>query len=283
MNEGVGNQFNPGPHHARVGHSVPPALRPRRVGYHLNDFIAVFFRARAVEQLGAELVEPMSKPIVARRIQKQVSPHFNHFHATPQSNGKIKDVFECATVINHIEAPFPFRRNGQVKVVHHRSAFISRGVQGLHACGAEGAEEVFGLSARGPAAAELLIRQAVRLQQLLDLVGENIQYQSADREDVAELHALLASAQKKLHAVEIKSHIRKALDQPASINLSCEQIYTFLCMVAASAHVDNPLLRCYSPVHPRPRVGVPGLVCQWNYYFLKASRDRLSDGCGCAG
>jgi hypothetical protein len=109
---------------------------------HALDLEAMLARERAIEELGAELVEAVPELVVRRREDEEPPAGAHHAHAIGERYGKVEDVLERAAVDDRVVALLEARRHRLVHVVGEGGAFVIRVVHGIDAFGAEeGAEE----------------------------------------------------------------------------------------------------------------------------------------------
>ena len=79
----------------------------------------------AVEQLGTELVEAVTKVVVGRREQDEMTPGLEQAHAVADGGREMKDVLQRTPINHDVVLLLPFGGDGLVQIVDQLRAFAS--------------------------------------------------------------------------------------------------------------------------------------------------------------
>lgn len=190
-----------------IGDFEPASVGANEVSDHALDLKAVIGAEHAVEQLGAELVEAVAPPIVPGRVGHESAAGLDHLHAVLDGLRKVEDVFECAAVVNDVEALLEIVGQGLVEIVDELRAFEIGEVESVDVFCAEGFEDGFGEAGVGRAGREGFAGEAVGFEQSFEFRGVDVEILTAERDDVTELDAALAGRDQELHCVDVEAHV----------------------------------------------------------------------------
>jgi hypothetical protein len=90
-----------------------------------------------IEELGAELIEPMAAHIVGGRHHEHAATDLDHVHTVGQDLLDIEDVLEAAAVDQSVEGAVQGFGNGRVQIMDDIDPPVVRVVDRLKALGAE--------------------------------------------------------------------------------------------------------------------------------------------------
>jgi hypothetical protein len=175
------------------------------------DLVAVLGREHAVEELRAELVEPVAHVTVGVGLDDQVAPDLDHLHVAAQDGRDVEDVLERAAVVDDRVAPVQRLGHREVEVVDDVRALPPRGVHGRQLGGAQRPQERVAEPAR---LLEGLQERALRQRrhdagagQLAPRpVGPGEEVLAADRQGPVEADALLARGDQELRVDAREAH-----------------------------------------------------------------------------